>query len=62
MISVLLNIYSLLPKVKRKSALILLALICDGALLEILVFGLLLPVITLFISGDLGSSYPVLPL
>jgi ABC-type multidrug transport system fused ATPase/permease subunit len=54
------RIHELLTQSKRRAALVLLGLIIVGTVLEILGIGLLLPVISLLMSDDLASSYPVL--
>lgn len=47
-----------MPK-ERRGAMVLLALMMVGMLLETLGIGLIIPVITLMMQGDLVSSYPV---
>jgi len=53
------KIYNLLTPSERRGALVLLALMIVGMLLETLGIGLIIPVITLMMQGDLGVSYPV---
>jgi hypothetical protein len=52
--------YELLTESKRRAALVLLGFIMVGTVFEVLGIGLLLPVISLLMSDDLASSYPVL--
>ena len=53
------KIYNLLTPSEHRGALVLLALMIVGMLLETLGIGLIIPVITLMMQGDLGVSYPV---
>ena len=54
------KIYNLLPLAERRKALMLLVLMLVGMLLETLGIGLVIPVITLMMQGDLTSNHLII--
>lgn len=54
------KIHALLTPAERRSAMVLLALMMVGMLLETLGIGLIIPAITLMMQGDLVARYPII--